>query len=257
MIYVVTAIMGGWDNLRAPAIANTYGARFICFTDNPVQPRVDPWEFRPLPAAPNLAPCRLVRLPKILPHLLLPEDAEYSIWHDANLQIKSEPTEIIAHTLRPDRDWAAHRHPARDCIYTEADELLRSRIGTAALVDREIARYRDEYRYPSANGLWANGFLVRRHTHGVARLNECWWDHYAAGCERDQISFPVARTVWDVKVATIEANVYDSPFLNFYFHAAWKDDVENAKYRAERERIRCRLDYLAKATGVSVPYSAD
>lgn len=252
MIYVVTAIMNGWDNLRPPAIVNTAGARFICFTDLPVLPKVEPWEYRPLhPAGPD---CRTSRVPKILPHLMLPSDAEYSIWHDGNLQLRMSPEAIIQTTLSS-ADWAAHKHPARQCIYQEAQTLLSEKIGTPELVREEIARYRDDFGFPENAGLWANGFLVRRHTPAVAALNELWWRFYASGCERDQLSFPVARQSARVNVETIYFNIYQSPFTNFYFHAAWKDNEKNIEFRPERSEIRVRMTELYRLTHGSVSNS--
>lgn len=250
MIYVYTSILNGWDNLRPPAIASTAGARFICFTDVPVLPAVGPWEYRPLHPA-GLA-SRTARVPKILPHLMLPADTEYSIYHDGNLQLRVDPNEIISSLLRS-ADWAAHRHPARDCIYAEARELLEAKIGTPSLVKAEIERY-SEAGHPTSEGLWANGFLVRRHTPAVAALNELWWRMYSAGCERDQLSFPVARKVAGVNIATVDANIYQSPYLNFYWHAAWKDQPTSVEFRGERAVIRQRLARLHGLTGGSSTY---
>jgi hypothetical protein len=245
VIYVFTSILSGWDNLRPPAISNAPGARFICFTDLPVLPKVEPWEYRPLhPAGPA---ARTARVPKILPHLMLPDDARYSIYMDGNLQLKVEPQAVID-SLLAGKDWAAHRHPCRDCIYDEARVLVNERIGTTALVQAEIDLYRRE-GHPEHAGLWANGFLVRRHTPQVAALNEAWWKLYAAGCERDQLSFPVARRAAGLEVATINANIYESRYLNFYFHAAWKDQPSNLEYQSERAVVRRKLDQIYALTG--------
>jgi hypothetical protein len=250
LIIVYTSILSGWDNLRPPAISNTSGARFICFTDLPVLPKVEPWEFRPLHPAGIAA--RTARAPKILPHLMLPDDATYSIYMDGNLQLKVEPQAVID-SLLAGKDWAAHRHPCRDCIYDEARVLVNERIGTTALVQAEIDLYRRD-GHPEHAGLWANGFLVRRHTPQVAALNEAWWKLYAAGCERDQLSFPVARRAAGLEVATINANIYESPYLNFYFHAAWKDQPSNLEYQSERAVVRRKLDQLHALTGSASPY---
>ena len=251
VIYVVTAILNGWDNLRPPAIMNTSGARFICFTDVPVLPKVEPWEYRPLHPAGIAA--RTARVPKILPHLMLPDDATYSIYMDGNLQLKVDPQAVID-SLLAGKDWAAHRHPCRDCIYQEADILLRERIGTPELVGAEIDHYRNALKHPMRDGLWANGFLVRRHTPTVAALNELWWTLYAAGCERDQLSFPVARRAMGMEVSTIDANIYESPYLNFYFHAAWKDQGSILEYQSDLAEIRHNLDQLHAFTGSFSPY---
>lgn len=245
MIYVYTSILNGWDNLRPPLHPPESGVRFICFTNVPVLPKVEPWEYRPFYFAGDA--CRTARVPKILPHLMLPPDAEYSIYHDGNLRLKTPATTVVEQLLSG-HDWAAHRHPCRTCIYDEARILLSEKIGTKELVEREIAFYR-ETNFPEAAGLWANGFIARRHTSAVAAVNERWWGLYSAGCERDQLSFPVARQHAGLEVNTINANVYESPYVDFFWHAAWKAKDCSIEFHPERDGIRDRLKTLAGLTG--------
>lgn len=246
MIYVYTSILNGWDNLRPPAVWDVPGVRFVCFTNVAVLPSVEPWEFRPV-YYPSGDTCRTARLPKILPHLMLPEDAEYSIYHDGNLRLSKDPRDVVDRLLIA-HDWAAHRHPCRTCIYQEAKVLLDEKIGTAELVKREIEGYR-QAGYPERAGLWANGLLVRRHTPAVAALNERWWKLYAAGCERDQLSFPVARAAEGLDIQTIDADIYGSQWVDFFWHAAWWDKNSSIEFHPERDAIRERLDRLRKITG--------
>ncbi len=246
MIYVYSVIMNGWDNLRSPAVPVEDGVRYICYTNLPHLPRVHPWEYRPLYSVSG-HPARTSRVPKILPHLMLPYDTEYSIYHDGNFQLKVSPIAMIESLLK-DHDWAAHKHPCRDCVYEEGEILIRERIGTTALVEEEMARYRVR-GYPVHAGLWANGMLVRRHTAGVATLNELWWDLYSSGCERDQTSFPVARYHEEMEIRTIDEDVYRSPYLLQRWHAAWKDRDDNPDYWEERARLRGRLGRLERIAG--------
>ncbi len=255
MIYVYTSILSGFDNLRPPAVPAESGVRYICFTNVPNLPRVEPWEFMPAYVA-SEHQGRSSRIPKILPHLLLPADAEYSIYHDGNFRLQSSPHEIIDIWLHR-HDWASYAHPCRRCLYDEARVLLEhdsmegwrlQRPERARAVREEVERYRAR-GFPEGAGLWANGFLVRRHTPAVAALNEAWWKLYAAGAERDQLSFPVARCQQGLAVETIEGNVYDSPYLQFCWHAAWLDKADNPDYRDERDGIRSRLAKLAGLTG--------
>ena len=246
MIYVYTSIVNGWDNLRPPAVQVEDGVKYICFTNLPNLPRVHPWEYRPLYSIPGHA-SRTSRVPKILPHLMLPYDAEYSIYHDGNFQLRVSPI-VMIETLLKGFDWAAHKHPCRDCVYQEGDILIRENIGTRELVEEELARYRVR-GFPVNGGLWANGMLVRRHTAGVATLNELWWDLYSTGCERDQTSFPVARYHEEFPVNTIDEDVYRSPYLLQRWHAAWKGKDDNPDYWEERARIRGKLERLSRIVG--------
>lgn len=245
MIFVYTSICDGFDNLRPPACPVDDDVRYICFTNVPNLPRVYPWEYRPAYMAGE--PCRSARTAKILPHLMLPDDAEYSIYHDGNFQLRQDPHAVIRDLLYSEQ-WAAHKHPCRACVYQEAALLLKEKIGTPELVEQEVARYRAE-NYPEGAGLWANGLIVRRHTPEVAALNERWWTLYATGCERDQLSFPVARHQLNFPVNTIDADVWGSPYIKFNWHAAWKTRDDNPDYWPQRDRIRARLSELARVTG--------
>ena len=65
--------------VRCPSSSSlTPGVRYVCFTDRPRQLR--PWEILPFPQLLSDAH-RMARIPKMLPHLLLPE-AEISIYMD-------------------------------------------------------------------------------------------------------------------------------------------------------------------------------
>lgn len=192
---------------------------------------------------------RTSRLPKILPHLVLSTDCDYSIWHDGNFQMKASPTETVAKLLRT-ADWAAHKHPARDCIYDEARILLSEKIGTGALVERQIGRCREVYGHPEHFGLWANGFIVRRHNGTTAALNEAWWKLFADGCERDQVSFPVAMRESHVQIETIRhTDIYGSEYVKFNWHAPWKDREDNPTHWPERARIAARVRKLEEISG--------
>lgn len=269
MIYVYTCILGGFDNLRPPLVPPEPGVRFICFTDVPVLPDVPPWEFRPIHRIEKddeegfghgtLDASRTSRLPKILPHLVLPTDADYSIWLDGNLQLRKPASEVINAEMRFD-DWAAHRHPARGCVYEESELLRKLKRETplewpnmdGAQLDAELSRYEALGFPPKLATLTANGVIIRRHTPQVAALNELWWKLFVAGCGRDQLSFPVA--LWQTPGVTVNKmphypDVYASPIARFGWHAAWKDKPDNVTYRPERERIGARVAKLREIVG--------
>lgn len=248
MIYVYTAIVNGFDNLRQPAVPPEDGVRFICFTNVPNLPRVYPWEYRPIYAFNGNDSSRTSRVAKILPHLMLPPDATHSLYCDGNFQLRVSPTAMVEDLLK-NHDWAAHRHPARSCIYREAEIIIRDcPLVNSDLVLREADRYRAA-GYPENNALWANGMIVRRHTDEVAALNERWWKLYSAGCGRDQLSFPVASSDCRSMIHTLDENVYASPWILFRWHAAFRERDDNPDYWEQRDRDRDRLSRLAELVG--------
>jgi hypothetical protein len=247
VLYVYTSILNGFDNLRPPATPHDDPGkvRYICFTNIPNLPRVHPWEYRPAYIATG-NPARDSRIPKILPHLMLPADATASIYHDGNFQLRQDPAAIV-NELLAEHDWAAHRHPGRNCIYDEAKILLQEKIGTRELVESDVSRFR-AWGHPANAGLWAMGMIVRRHTDHVALLNEKWWQLFQDGCERDQISFPVAKLSMGLLVRTIDADIFSSPYLLFRWHAAWRDREDNPDFWRQRDQIRSKLEALKIAT---------
>lgn len=245
MIYVYTSNVSWFDNLRPPAIGTDHNVRYICFTNLPqsILPTVLPWEYRHIDIVDGSG-ARTSRMPKILAHKYLPDDAEYSIYHDCNYQLRVSPNEIIDLVAYKEQ-WAAHRHPARQCVYDEARIVME----TCPLIPRdEVQRQIESYRaagFPENAGLWANGFIVRRHTKEVAALNEEWWKVFSAGSARDQLAFPVARHKLDVPIRTIDANVFSSPYTIYRWHAAWKDKDDNPNYWKQRNEMRAQLKAMS------------
>jgi hypothetical protein len=248
VIYVFTSILDGFDNLRPPAIQPESFVKFICFTNVPNLPRVHPWEYRPAYLAGK--PCRSARVPKILPHLMLPADAEYSIYHDGNFQLRQDPFRVIKELLDDSgATWAAHKHPARSCIYDEAAIIIRDcPLVDKDSVNKQVAEYR-ESGYPEKAGLWANGFIARKHTPEVAKLNEAWWELFANGSERDQLSFPVAKSRTGMEIRTVDENIFNSHWMLFRWHAAFLSHEDNPDFWPERNGTRQRLAELARLTG--------
>lgn len=246
MIYVYTTIVAGFDNLRPPCCPVDHNVRYICFTDVPNLPRVYPWEYRPIYDV--RVPPRTARVAKILPHLMLPPDAEFSIYHDGNFQLRESPN-VLIDLLDSERQWAVHKHPGRTCIYDEARIIVRDcpLVNQQSVMD-QIADYREQ-GFPKNSGLWANGFIVRRHTPEVAALNEEWWRLFDKGSVRDQLSFPVARRKVGLEVRTLEEDVFNSPYIKFNYHAAWKTKADNPDFWGERDRTRKRLKRLEEVTG--------
>lgn len=225
MITVYTVILGGYDNLRAPAVNET-GVRYVCITDEPLS--CAPWEIRPA-WKPYSHDSRNSRIPKILEHLHF--DTEYSIYHDGHFKLLASPSALISECLN-DADIAFYRHPCRRNIYDEARICEREHIGDGPEMTAQINRYR---LAGIRDGLWAGGLIVRRHTPSVAAFNEAWWDEYINGCMRDQIALPAAIKWSGVKIHTIDGDILtDVSRLGLCMHAEWTEWGNNADYLAER-----------------------
>ena len=155
----------------------------------------------------------LAKHPKVFPHLYFP-DAEYSIWIDGNVSLKV-PAEDLVREFLGDADWAAMRHPFRDCAYAEAGICIAVGRGDPEEIGSQVASYR-EAGFPEDYGLWENSVLIRRHTKEVKEFSERWWCDILGASERDQISFPYTHWGHPIKVRGIETNIHYGE--STYFH---------------------------------------
>lgn len=209
MNYIYTVITGGKDELCEDI--NTQGAKLVCFTDNK-KLKSDVWEIRLIP---NLFKDirRDSRLPKMLPHIYLP-DAKYSLYLDANITLKVPLKKLINEWLQ-DVDIAFFKHSTRNCLFDEAAECIRLDLDKHETILAHISRYRD---FPVKKGLYQGGVILRKHTVKMKQFNEMWWAEYCAGSKRDQISLPYCLEKCGVPVNAINNHAYSHPYFEMFNH---------------------------------------
>lgn len=122
---------------------------------------------------------------------------DVSIWLDGSIEPHPGFEEKALAALGDD-DWSCVPHPARHCIYPEADY-------SATLTWRydaySILRQRDHYRnfHPANWGLFATGVNVRRHTEMTFEISHQWWEEILNWSHQDQLSLPVLFRLWEEK----------------------------------------------------------
>jgi Protein of unknown function (DUF616) len=202
-VAVYTAIMGGYetpkplpDSLVCPAYlftdskATATRARMYGWRAKVVPDRYSPEHHPDTHGDPALVtPMLNHKWWKLHPTVALP-DIDVSIWIDGSMEIIVDDFEERCLAALGDDDWAMMRHPARDCIYPEADysATLSWRYDGPSII-AQANHYRNFY--PAGRGLIATGFNVRRHTPIVAEIGEHWWHECIAWSHQDQISLPV------------------------------------------------------------------
>jgi hypothetical protein len=197
-IVIYTSITNCFDQI--PQLVSTWsGCDYVCFTDNP-HLRSDVWNLRLLPSS-NLDPRRRARLPKILPHLFLPE-SDLSIWMDGNVVPEVDLFQFAKANLK-DRAALFFAHGERQCLYEEADKCITLGKDSADLINSQIAKYQRE-GMPRNFGLAECSILIRRHNDPqlIALMNS-WWNELIAWSARDQLSLPYVS--WKLK--------YDFPLV--------------------------------------------
>lgn len=175
-----TAIFEGFDKLTPVPATDV---PFICFAD--VLPEgSDGWNVR-LVKRQFHSPRREARMYKLLSHQWFP-GADITLWLDGAIELKIDPSEIVAHLGT--NDLAVFRHIHRNCIYEEAKAILRLFKAPENLVREQVAHYRQE-GMPENNGLVASHIVARRHTEVIERFNNAWWGELTRFTARDQMSF--------------------------------------------------------------------
>jgi hypothetical protein len=126
---------------------------------------------------------------KTHPELACP-DADISIWIDGSMEVTIDDyVDRCLQALGAD-DWSCVLHPARACIYPEAEysATLTWRYDAAAILAQ--AEFYRQF-HPANWGLIATGANVRRHTTSVIEVCHQWWDECITWSHQDQISLPV------------------------------------------------------------------
>jgi Protein of unknown function (DUF616) len=219
-VIVYTTILGSHrDRLRAivaPADPQGRPVRYICFTDVLGPQEAYGWELRsPLWKHPN--PRRASRWHSINAHLALGDGIPHSLWQDASLQLETNPWELVDRYLTDARELATFRHPERSCIYQELETCLRLRLDDAAVMRKQVDRYREE-GYPPGRGLFEASALLRTHTPRVRQFNEMWWREVAFGSVRCQLSVNYVAWKLNLPFAYLSGSRICSPYFKFYLH---------------------------------------
>ena len=116
------------------------------------------------------------KAPKILPHLYLPKH-DYSIWVDANLELKVTKEELIEEL--GDYHCMVLKH--RDRIHIN-DEITECK-GLDSIENLE-------YHRNKSGVLGLCGLIIRKNSELCNQYNERWWAEICRGRSRDQLSFP-------------------------------------------------------------------
>ena len=130
---------------------------------------------------------RRAKLPKILPHLLLP-GYEYYIWLDSTNKLAVDPETIIKNHLNH-HDLGCFLHTERDCVYEEIKKCASCGIDSVENL-RGIAKFLVERKFPKKAGLIENTCRIQRNTEQTRAMGLMWWELICKYSSRDQLSLP-------------------------------------------------------------------
>lgn len=203
---VYTAITNNYDMLKCPKIIDK-DIDYIAYTDNSKLKTKGPWQIRPITVS-FRNPRVNARWYKILPHRHL-GGYDQSLWVDASFQLHGSVS-LFMDRLNKLASFVAVRHPKRDCLYEEAEEVKKVKKDDPQIVDRQINHYKN-LNYPYTNGLCETGILFRNHKETAIELAmEDWWHQIKCFSQRDQLSLNYILWKHHLFCYQLEKNIFDA-----------------------------------------------
>jgi len=130
---------------------------------------------------------RNAKIYKILPNLFLP-NYDYYFWVDSTHEVVMNPFHVVDKVIN-NSDIALFKHPQRNCVYDEANELIKLSYDHVNLI-MEQKKFYEKNNYPKNNGLFELPCSIRKNTEIINRMNLMWWEIICRYSSRDQISLP-------------------------------------------------------------------
>lgn len=160
---------------------------------------------------------RTSRIFKTMPHLLF-GNAAITIYVDASIRISGDMSDFSKKQLGP-RGISLFRHPSRDCIYQEAAACISRGKDVPAVIESQIARYR-QLGYPEKNGLIAGSIILRHGRNPLAeRLGRLWMEEIGSSSLRDQISFNYVSWTNGIDFDFIDLDIQDNKYFELLPHS--------------------------------------
>lgn len=183
-LIVYTVLTGDDSQLNNPFDESWVGFDRVCLTDD-LSLSSDIWQIKPVQNL-SIDPHRLSRHPKILTHEYFP-DHEWSLYLDNTVRLTKNPMEILEEYADKGSLWWSFRHPWRNCIYDEAEEVIKYDLDLELIVRNQMDFYKAN-GYPQHQGLNANTFLLRKHNDAaVISFSKLWFFLYY--CFQEETSF--------------------------------------------------------------------
>lgn len=218
--YVIyTAIVGNYDGIQQPIVTDDR-FDYILFSNDAKETSVGVWQVRPINYE-NDDKIKIARWVKTHPEQLL-EGYEFSVWMDANIQIKTDYIYKRAFELFDKRVLISTViHPIRNCIYKEMFVVYDFGLETENTL-LNWAKVLRRNHYPHNNGLHETNIMYRIHSQSVVeKLDGFWWRCIDKYSRRDQLSFNYALWKLNVNCGSLLPNgqsAFNSNDFNYISH---------------------------------------
>lgn len=216
---IYTAIVGNYDGIQQPIITDDR-FDYILFSNDAKETSVGVWQVRPINYD-NDDKIKIARWVKTHPEQLL-EAYEFSVWMDANIQIKTDYIYKRTVELFDKKDLISTViHPIRNCIYKEMFVVYDLGLETEnTLLNWAKVLHRNEY--PHNNGLHETNIMYRIHSQSVVeKLDGFWWRCIDKYSRRDQLSFNYVLWKLNINCCSMLPNgqsAFNSDDFNYISH---------------------------------------
>lgn len=188
---IITYITGNYDNLIEPIVI-TPDWDYICITDNP-RLKSKNWNVKQIDENDKQISCLKRRASSIVMqyYKYIPNTYDVCMIIDANMEITGN-LNIFLDEFNFDHthiDLMLGQHPNRDCIYKEAEEIIKLKKDDPTAIRKHVTFLKKD-AYPKNNGLCESGVLVMsRNSEKCLKFLKQWYSDYKRlPSKRDQMS---------------------------------------------------------------------
>jgi len=216
-----TANIGDYDNIINPNTQKLDDWDYICFTDNK-ELKSNYWTIVYVKKPNDLSNVKFARYIKINFHKIVP-DYYTSIWIDSNIMLNTNLNNFLS-KYALDVDLVVSKHYKRDCIYFEANVIMKLNYDSKHNVLNQINKYELD-NYPTHNGLAETNVLVRNNTPEIVNFCDLWWNEVNTYTHRDQLSFNYVLWKYPINIKIIKSPIR---FDNLFSIKNHKKTVKNS-----------------------------
>ena len=185
---VYSVITGNYENLGSyPRFS--LDLNYIVFTDNS-ELRSDKFDIRYIPELSDYSKIVASRLPKILPHLFLPEYSE-SLYLDNSVSLSKNPRNLLDQLLA-EKNIGLLNHSFNQTIFDEFISIAENQKANISDLKSCLFEMRTMNKdYLTQKPIWG-GMIARRHNDSlVIEALQMWWDLFKKFPPRDQLVLPL------------------------------------------------------------------
>jgi len=212
---IYTANIGGYDSITFPTIKKSEGWDYIYFTNNKFLTS-EFWTIIYVEKPNNLNNVQFARDIKINFYKYLP-NYELTIWIDSNILINVNLEQFTLYNGIESK-FIVPKHPERNCIYDEAQAIIKLKKASKQSVLNQIEKYRLE-GYPEHNNLVETNLLVRFKTERNIEFCKLWFNELLKHTHRDQLSFNYTLWKYPINIKTINSPIRFSNMFALLDHS--------------------------------------